>query len=158
MHDEHDWIRSVYNIGLEGYSSQDCHYAIQAFEGFLRWVENWKVEPLYVEKNMVSEKHQYGGTPDLIAEVNGKVALVDWKTSKERLYPTIFIQLAAYDNLCVEILSSDIEEYHVLRIPKNQEKPSFSHSYWSELPKEAWQSVRALLNLQKAETRLKELL
>jgi hypothetical protein len=39
------------------------------------------VQPIALEQPLVSETHQYGGTPDCVAIIDGKVALVELKTS-----------------------------------------------------------------------------
>jgi len=67
--------------------------------GFLRWRRDWLdhqvLSPIASEHSLVSERHQYGGTPDLIAGVSGRVELLDWKTSK-RVYVEHLVQAAAY--------------------------------------------------------------
>lgn len=67
--------------------------------GYIRWRRDWldhhQVTPLATEQVMVSERHQYGGTPDLIARVDGVVTLLDWKTSKQ-VYVEHLVQTAAY--------------------------------------------------------------
>jgi len=42
-----------------------------------------------------NQEHGYGGTADCIAEKNGKLVLIDWKTSKD-VYPEQYLQLSAY--------------------------------------------------------------
>jgi hypothetical protein len=42
-----------------------------------------------------SPKFGFLGTGDLVAEVDGALSILDYKTGK-RLYPTVFLQLAAY--------------------------------------------------------------
>jgi hypothetical protein len=41
------------------------------------------VNPIEQETSLVSEAHQCGGTPDLIAHVKNRIAMVDFTTSKE---------------------------------------------------------------------------
>lgn len=129
----------------------------RAFDNFLIWAKNWELEVMFVEPNLVSENWQYGGTPDLIAKSHGKVCLIDWKTSAA-LYPQIFVQLTAYDGLVSETLGLSIEGFHVLRIPKNQDIPGFSHRYWEKMPLEAWQCFVAALNVGKWGKVLKSML
>jgi len=42
-----------------------------------------------------NKEHMYGGTADCVAEKDGKLILIDWKTSKD-IYPENYLQLAAY--------------------------------------------------------------
>jgi len=157
LHDEHDFITSIYNMGLESFSAQDVHYAVQAFEGFLAWTKNFELKPMYVEHSMIHEKYKYGGTPDVIGTVNGRLALIDWKSSNS-IYTNIFLQLRAYSELTIHTGIGKIEEYHVLRVNKALDTPAFVHYFWKSLPKEAWEAVKAILVLNKAEKKLKELL
>ncbi len=59
---------------------------------------------LEVEAFTISETRGYGGTVDLIAELDGEVWLLDWKTGKSvawpdgRVYSDHRLQLAAYSN------------------------------------------------------------
>jgi hypothetical protein len=113
-----------------------------AYLNFLEWKETFRFRPIASEVHLVSEKHQFGATPDLIAEVNGKVCLVDWKTGNG-VYPDHKIQLAAY-RVAWEENNPDmpITGFHLLRIAKND--ASFAHYYWHSLP-EAWEVFKHLL-------------
>lgn len=138
---------------LSDYTIEELELAYNAMQGFESWLNQWQVEPVYIEPNLVSEVYQYGGTPDLICKVKGKWALCDWKTGKGP-YASIFIQLELYRRLIEENYSIDIEEYHVLRIPKNEDVVTFHHSRWDRLPKEAAIAADAALNLYRCEKEL----
>jgi len=58
-------------------------------------------EPLYVEHALVSRRHKFAGTFDLLAEIHGKNVLIDLKTSKE-LWDSYKLQLGAYYLMCKE--------------------------------------------------------
>ena len=111
-----------------------------------------------IEPHLVSEKYQLGGTPDVIAEVMGKLSIIDWKTG--RTYEDLFLQLQAYklfweeNNPKMPITGG----FHVLRIPKNEEIPSFHHSHWATLPPEATEAIEAILKLKQCQGVLKGLL
>lgn len=51
--------------------------------------------PVAIEVCLFNAEHGYAGTADLIATINGKTALIDWKTSKF-IYEEMALQLAAY--------------------------------------------------------------
>jgi len=138
------------------WSNEDIEKAQTAFKNFLTWTEQFKFKPLLIEPHLVSEYHQYGGTPDVIGEALGRLCIIDWKTGK--IYEDIFLQLAAYQVLAEENNCGAIQGFHVLRIPKNEDIPSFHHSYWETLPDEAWQAFECALNLAKHEKILKQLL
>ena len=62
------------------------------------------LRPLEVEAFLINETLGYGGTLDLIAELDGETWLLDWKTGKSvawpdgRVYADHRLQLAAYAN------------------------------------------------------------
>jgi hypothetical protein len=72
---------------------------------------------------MVSEMLQTGGCLDAIALVNGKVTLIDFKTSK-RLYDSHIIQTACYRDMVHELTDYVIEDVMVVRIDKTVEEGS----------------------------------
>ena len=65
-------------------------------DSFLEFITNNKVTFIASEKIVYSRKHQYIGTMDFKAEVNGKLVSGDFKTSNG-LYNTVFAQTAAYE-------------------------------------------------------------
>jgi hypothetical protein len=77
-----------------------------AVAGARAWLNQYATEhglrPLEVEAFLISETHGYGGTLDLIAEIEGEVWLLDWKTGKSVAWPSgdVYsdhrLQLAAY--------------------------------------------------------------
>lgn len=106
----------------------------KSFQAFLRWVELNKFYLWKTEEPLVSEEYNYGGTLDCVGEVNGKLCLLDWKTSKA-LYPEYLLQLAAYGMLWNEWYDQPIEEYHLLRFDKAT--GDFQHFYTADLTNEA---------------------
>lgn len=73
-----------------------------AVEGARAWLNEHKIRPIEIEAFLIHETLGYGGTCDLIAEIDGEVWLLDWKTSKSvaspagRVYDEMRLQLAAY--------------------------------------------------------------
>jgi hypothetical protein len=66
---------------------------VDAYEAFLA---DWEPAELFVERPVFSRRWQYAGTPDLCATLNdGKVWLLDWKTSGKGIFPENALQLAA---------------------------------------------------------------
>lgn len=86
--------------------------------GFLRWRREWfdrhDVQVVEIERPLVSEQHRYGGTPDLIACVDGRLELLDWKTSKQ-VYREHLVQAAAYAAMAWE-LGHRIEAVRVVAV------------------------------------------
>ena len=141
---------------LTQYRQEDIDKGQAAFRNFEQWTQQFKFDPMHVEPNLISEKYGYGGTPDVIAEVKGQLCIVDWKTGK--IYEDLFLQLVAYRILYEETHWGEIEGYHVLRIPRNEDIPSFHHSYWERLPDCAEEAFMAALTLNRCQPELKKLL
>ena len=106
--------------------------AENAFNAYLSWESMTKLEIVEQEFPLVSEKYQFGGTPDAIGLVNGKLSLVDWKTSNG-VYADYLLQLAAYQIL-IEECRPDLKltgGFHLCRFAKSY--GDFAHHYWPEL-------------------------
>ncbi|MFF4779432.1 hypothetical protein ACFY05_42115 [Microtetraspora fusca] len=66
-------------------------------EACVRFLDDWDVHPLIVERPVFSRRHRYGGSPDLVARMrDGKTWLLDWKTNAKGPYGDMAFQLAAY--------------------------------------------------------------
>lgn len=80
----------------------------QAVAGARAWLNQQQREhglkPLEVEAYLINERLGYGGTLDLIAEIDGEVWLLDWKTGSSvatpdgKVYRDHRLQLAAYNH------------------------------------------------------------
>jgi hypothetical protein len=72
-----------------------------AFDNWKRWWQRFNAEHdvtlVAVEEPIACDLMGVGGTPDLIARVNGCLRVFDWKTaSKPAIYPEAVLQVAAY--------------------------------------------------------------
>jgi len=143
---------------LENYSNEDIDKAFIAFKNFYEWTKQFKFKPIEVEPHLIGEKYQLGGTPDVIGKVLGKPSIIDWKTGK--IHEDVFLQLAFYKIVWEENHPEMpiTGGFHVLRIPKDEDIPSFHHSHWAKLPKEATEAIEACLTLKKCQEVLKKLL
>ena len=126
-----------------------------AYINFLEWKESMQFRVVAVEPHLVSERYQYGLTPDCVAEIKGKLALFDWK-SGAGVYEDMLIQLVSYrqgweENYPDQLL---VGGFHLLRIDK--ETAHFSYFWWDVLPG-AWESFLCLLQLHNAHKELKRL-
>jgi len=75
--------------------------ALKARDAFRTWRDQVKLEIIETETPLVSEKHRFGGTFDALARINGKLRLLDWKTSNG-VYGDYIAQVAAYRELILE--------------------------------------------------------
>ena len=66
-------------------------------KAFLDWVSIVKPTVIENERSVYSEKHGYAGTMDMLAEINGKTYVVDFKTNKKGvIYDEAHLQMSAY--------------------------------------------------------------
>lgn len=80
--------------GRPGYKLQEW----AMFERYVEFVGRYEPVNLLVEQNFVSADLGYAGTIDRVIRMDGKVILVDIKTSNT-IYPSYWLQLAAYREL-----------------------------------------------------------
>ncbi len=89
----HNWVEGF--IKGEHPDMPETREAQIGVNAFLEWVEANKVKFLSSERIVYSKKHGYIGKMDIEAKVNGKLCLIDIKTSNG-LYNTYGLQTAAY--------------------------------------------------------------
>lgn len=118
---------------IRGVSEEIATQARKGFEMYLQWQANSKIQILEMEMPLVSEKYQFGGTPDAVGtDSEGRLCLLDWKTSNG-VYPDYLIQLAAYKTLWEEIYPDRpiTGGFHLCRFSK--EFADFAHHYYTDL-------------------------
>lgn len=69
--------------------------AMQAASAFEEWLRDHRVKPIATERRLMSKESWFAGTTDLVAEIDGHIAIADFKTSSG-IYPEYALQLAAY--------------------------------------------------------------
>jgi hypothetical protein len=92
----------------------DVYPYLKAWEQFKSDVG--KIKWLLIEEPMGS-KAGYSGTPDRIAEINGKIVLIDIKSGQHELWHGF--QLAAYARAAKETFGIDVQERRVVRVKNN---------------------------------------
>jgi len=102
------------------YSKVQIDKAENAALSFWNWYNNHSVKVHAVEKQMVSEQYQYGGTCDIYATVDGKEEIIDLKTGKG-IYSEYFIQVSAYRHLLEED-GHKIDQIRILNIPRTEDE------------------------------------
>ena len=75
------------------YSRNTIGLAENCFIKYLEWDRQHKIEPIYLEMPLVSERHRFGGTADFYGRIDGRLTLLDFKTGKG-IYDDYWIQLA----------------------------------------------------------------
>lgn len=107
-----------YELDTSTYSQRDIDLAENALIKFYGWEKEHTIEPIICEIPLVSEKHRYGGTVDCYCKLDGVPTLLDFKTGKA-IYPEMFFQLAAYEELLKEH-GYPVEQRRILRIGRDE--------------------------------------
>lgn len=144
--------------------------AQKCLDNFDNWAAQNKMEIVATEMNLVSKDYLFGGTPDAVARLNGKLTLLDFKTSN-RTYGEYAVQLAAYRHLLNEgylfkpkVKTEDLErcpwtgitDCHLLRIGK--EFCEFHHASWGEDVLDfCWDAFKEMRSLYTKVARIKNL-
>lgn len=105
---------------LDAYSAEEDSLSDNALLSYFEWEKNHTLEPMMVEVPMVSEKYQYGGTVDFYGMLDGKPAIIDFKTGKA-IYDEYFHQLAAYVQL-IEEQGHPIDSVRILRVGRSEDE------------------------------------
>lgn len=112
-------------LGLDAGPAPAITAAAQsAFSAWQKWRETVHLKPVMIEQTVWSRKHGFAGTLDLLAEVNGELAVVDWKTGKA-VYSEAHLQNAAYRHAIREMGHGTPVKGYIIRLPKNETDPQF---------------------------------
>jgi hypothetical protein len=66
-----------------------------------KWIDEHHIQPLIIEKPVYSRQHQVAGRLDKLAIVDGRLAVVDWKSSTG-IWAEYVLQTAAYAAIYME--------------------------------------------------------
>lgn len=129
---------------------------VPAINGARAWLNERKVKPIEIEAFLIHETLGYGGTCDLIAEIDGEVWLLDWKTSKSvawangKVYDEMRLQLAAYSHAEFVARPADPTRYPVppiTRLGVVHVTDAGTRLYEAEVTDNDWVAFRACLLL-----------
>ena len=91
--DTHQWIEHYINYGHACTEPED--YISKSVNAFLDWTTEYKPEWVDAERKIYCDKYKYAGTVDAVAKINGRVCVIDFKTSK-KVYKPYHLQVTAY--------------------------------------------------------------
>lgn len=138
---------------LDEFTLRDQRHCNNCLLSWDEWKKDKVIEVVALEQPMVSEKFQYGGTPDLLAYINGKLCLCDFKSSNG-IYIDYWYQLAAYEQLIVESAPLPlIERFHILRFGKD-EGSDFEDKHLTDLDRH-WEVFHACLQIYGLQKQLR---
>lgn len=104
---------------VKAYSPDQLERAEYSVKVFADWrLRHSDLEPVAVEVPLVSEAHRYGGTIDLVARIDGRTELIDFKTGSG-IWPEHEVQVGAYWKL-LEQSGQKIEGARILRIGRTE--------------------------------------
>ena len=89
----HNAVENYAKFGIEDIPPVYAGY----FEGFRDWWNSRKPEVLATETKVYHKILRYAGTVDLLCIINGRLTLVDYKTSAQVNSKLCAVQLEAYD-------------------------------------------------------------
>jgi len=108
------------------YSKNQIDRAENSALSYYEWEKGKKIEPILIEKQLISEKYRYGGALDLYGKVDGIYELNDLK-SGSGIYIEHRIQVASYHQLLIEN-GYKVDRVRILNIPRAE-----SESFKEEL-------------------------
>jgi hypothetical protein len=89
----HKNIESI--IKGEGYLSVKNEGSCNSINAFDEWRDELNPEWLDAERKIYCDRFKYAGTVDAVAKINGRVCVIDFKTSK-KIYKPYHLQVTAY--------------------------------------------------------------
>lgn len=113
------------------------------FDAFLKFQKAHKAKWHESEKIVYSEKYNYAGILDAVAEIDGKLVLIDFKSSNG-LYPEFALQTAAYQIAYEEMTGKKIDHRLAIRFGKDDGEFECKEYLDNELDKEAFASCVVL--------------
>ena len=119
----HKWIELYIKVKMiDGETMVDYPEAVKApMQNFHDWVESREIEWLACEKKVSSRSWEYAGTIDALAKVNGKLCVIDFKTSA-KIYKEYYLQVSAYCNAIGEMMGNLPKLGMIVRLDKEEEK------------------------------------
>ena len=134
------------------YSQFVIDQANNCYMKFLNWEKKHTLEPIFLEKELVSEGERFGGCIDYYGKVDGVLELLDFKTAKA-IWNEVDYQLAGYEIL-LESEFLEVNNRRILRIGRTEDE-GFEEKERRDL---TLQKVifRALLTIYNTEKLLKK--
>lgn len=125
-----------------------------AADAFMQWVTEHHFKPVAIERRILSRQEWYAGTVDVIAEIDGELTVLDYKTSKKPfkgiMYDEWRLQLAAYALAFEEETGMRPTRRIIARFPK-EEDDSFEpyEATDHQFDDEGWRATLAAFRWKK---------
>lgn len=108
----------VHHLILNHYLDKETQVTIKLFQDFL---DEHDVKPECLEQHLWSKDLGFAGTADFIGYVDGKLMILDWKTSKA-IYDDMWLQLSAYVWALNELTGESVDAVGILQIRDGKKK------------------------------------
>lgn len=118
-------------VSLEGYPEDYKEEAKKGYNSYLLWESQHQVKPILSEESFISEDLGFAGTIDALMEIDGKLTLVDFKTSSA-IHPEYLCQLSAYLELYKEKYKTEEKIPAMILKVNKEDKPSFETAYLTD--------------------------
>lgn len=113
----------------------DHNHLKAAIDDFINWINAHDVEVIDVERIVYSREYDYAGKFDAILRIDGKLYVIDFKTSNpsrefaDGIYPENYAQLGGYDiALTEEFPTLNIEGHAIFNLSKKTGKLAINYS------------------------------
>jgi len=103
----HSYVNQIFQGNKKITLDADLRKVGRAIKNFDRFAKEYKLEPIFVEQVVYSEKYGYVGTLDFFGLMGDELVLLDWKTSKA-IYSDYNLQVQAYWTALEEMLEKGL--------------------------------------------------
>ncbi len=130
--------------------------ALFIFAGWREWAKDVGLKPLRAEGRVFHRTAHYCGTFDLLAMVEGRPSILDWKAKKgDTIYPEMRLQSAAYRAALNSAGWPELDGY-VVRLPKDGGEIVSERMECGEAQAETFDSFMACLRLYRWQASLRK--
>jgi hypothetical protein len=117
----HNWLEAYWRAKLFDIQGPDelpeNQQVRNCVEAALKWIDSHKITPLLIERALYSRKHEVAGRMDKLAFVDGRLSVVDWKSSTG-LWPEYVLQTSAYAKIYEEEMGVVVEDRWLVKLGK----------------------------------------
>ena len=138
---------------MDDYSKNQIGLAQNSANSFFKWVKGKKIKPILVETPLISILLEFGGTPDIFAEVDGVNELIDLKTGSG-IYREMVVQTSGYKYL-LKTNGHTVDKVRILNIPRTEGESFMEKEITPEAGNAAWEIFTHCLQIHKLRKELR---
>lgn len=117
----HEMIQAHFTgekVDTSEYSKNDIDRAENALISFYNWADSMPIKPILNEAQLTTDR--FGGTVDMLCEIDGRNVLVDFKTGSG-IYSEMMYQLAGY-KLLLEHNGYKVQQAMIVRVGRDEQE------------------------------------